>query len=103
MDQEQCLTDLNAQIRFKAGKAVINIHQFELNHSPYNMKWVWNFGSVILFNELREWHLHHLHATAYQDREINNMKFQPRPPDFSHVSGNITNDHLLFVMGALIL
>ena len=38
MDQEQCLTDLDAQIRFKAGKAVINIHQFELNHSPYNMK-----------------------------------------------------------------
>ena len=56
--------------------------------SSYCMNAVWKFGSVVLFNKVRDLHLHDACPVDYQDRKIDHMQFWPLPPEISYVSGN---------------
>ena len=56
--------------------------------SSYCMNAVWKFGSVVLFNKVRDSHLHDACPVDYQDRKIDHMQFWPLPPEISYVSGN---------------
>jgi len=56
--------------------------------SSYYMNAVWEFRSVVLFNKVRESHLHHARPVHYQNRKIDDVEFRPLPPEISYVSDN---------------
>jgi len=44
-----------------------------------------NFRSILLFNEVRESHLHHADTATYKDRNIDGTRPWPLLPKFSYV------------------
>ena len=58
MDQGKCLTDVDAKALLSPSEAVVNVSLLEMIPSYYMMRF-WKFGSVVSFNKVREWYLHH--------------------------------------------